>query len=79
MTPRVVKVEPLSNYELMLEFDNGERKKYDVNPLIKGSWMGQLRDLDLFNTVHVGGISVEWDGGQDLCPDDLYENSVPLK
>lgn len=78
MSPRVVNVRPLPNYELLLEFENGEMRKYDVKPMIKGSWMGELKDISLFNTVHIGGLSIEWDGGQDLCPDDLYENSIPI-
>ncbi len=28
--------------------------------------------------MHVAGLSVAWCGGQDICPDDLYENSVPV-
>lgn len=77
MTPSAVKVKPLEGYRLFVVFDNGEEKIYDVNPLIRGEWFGQLRNLKLFNTVHIAGLSVEWEDGQDVCPDDLYFNSVP--
>ena len=77
MSPKIVQVTPLPDYELLLAFENGEQRVYDVKPMIKGDWMGQLKDPVLFQTVHVAGISIEWDGGQDLCPDDLYENSRP--
>ena len=47
-----------------------------MKPLIRGDWFGKLKDMNVFNTVHIGGISVEWEEGQDVCPDDLYYNSV---
>lgn len=78
MNPKVTAVKPLPDYELLLTFENEEQRIYDVKPMIKGTWMGQLKDPSLFATVHIGGISIEWDGGQDLCPDDLYENSRPV-
>lgn len=27
-------------------------------------------------TVKVGGLSIEWANGADICPDELYYNSV---
>ena len=76
MIPVSIKVKPLEDYHIHVTFDNNEEKIYDVNPLIQGDWFGQLRDINIFNTVHVAGISVEWAEGQDVCPDDLYYNSV---
>lgn len=78
MRPKAVKVEPLENYKLRIAFDNGEVKIYDVNPLIKGEWFGQLKDKAVFNTVHIAGLSVEWVNGQDICPDDLYYSSISV-
>lgn len=76
MTPTAIQVEPLDDYKLFVTFDNGEERVYDANPLIRGDWFGQLRDINIFRTVHIAGISVEWADGQDVCPDDLYYNSV---
>jgi ABC-type glycerol-3-phosphate transport system permease component len=33
---------------------------------------------DTFNTAHIAGLSIEWEGGQDICPDDLYYSSKPI-
>jgi hypothetical protein len=77
-TPRATDVVPLDGYLLLVTFDNGERRVYDANPLIRGDWFGQLRDPTLFATVHVAGLSVEWAGGQDVCPDELYHASAPV-
>ncbi|MBQ7535016.1 MAG: DUF2442 domain-containing protein [Stomatobaculum sp.] len=78
LRPTVISVFPLSDYHLQLEFDNGEKKIFDVKPYISGSWYGELKDPDLFNTVFANGYTVEWKNGQDLCPDELYYNSKPL-
>lgn len=79
MTPTAKKVKPLNGYRLLVDFDNGEARIYDATPLIRGDWFGQLKDVNVFNTVHIAGISVEWAGGQDVCPDDLYHNSIPVE
>ncbi len=78
-TPKAVKVKPIENYKLLVEFSNEEKRIYDVKPLIRGDWFGQLDDVSKFNTVHIAGLSVEWEDGQDICPDDLYYNSVQQK
>jgi hypothetical protein len=36
-----------------------------------------LRSPAIFNTVKPAGLSIEWVHGQDVCPDELYYNSVP--
>ena len=76
--PKAVDVKPMDGYRLFVVFDNGEEKIYDAKPLIKGDWFGQLKDTKVFNTVDIAGLSVEWSGGQDVCPDDLYYSSTPV-
>lgn len=77
--PKVIKVKALENYRLLLDFDNGEIREFDVSPYLHGEFMGALSNVNYFNQVKVGEISVEWPGGQDLCPDDIYENSVLVR
>ncbi len=76
--PQAVDVKPLDDYKLKILFNNGEMRIYDAKPLIKGDWFGELKDKKVFNTVRIAGLSVEWSGGQDVCPDDLYYSSVPV-
>jgi hypothetical protein len=35
MSPKVVTVEPLADYQLRLFFDNGEVKRFDVSPYLE--------------------------------------------
>ena len=76
LRPTVTKVIPKDNYNLLLEFNNGEKKYFDVKPYIKVSWFGKLNDKLYFSQVKTNGFNIEWSDGQDICPDDLYFNSV---
>lgn len=78
LRPTVIQVDPKENFFLLLEFDNGEKKRFDVKPYIKGSWYGKLNDESYFCTVKPNGFNIEWQEGQDICPDDLYYNSISL-
>lgn len=76
LRPTAIKVIPKDNYLLDIEFDNGECREFDVKPYIKGSWYGQLQDINYFKSASVDGFTVTWPDGQDICPDELYELSV---
>ena len=73
LRPTAVKVIPKDDYILDVEFDNGERKEFDVKPYIRGEWYGKLHDRNYFNAVETDGYTVVWPEGQDICPDELYE------
>lgn len=76
LRPTAKMVTPLPDYMLRIRFDNEETKIFDVKPYIKGSWYGELTNPAYFSSVSVNGFSVEWANGQDLCPDEIYYNSV---
>lgn len=77
--PRPVSVKPLPDYRLLLEFEDGKRGIYDVKPHIRGSWYGELADVDVFNAVRTDGTTVVWPDGQDICPDCLYDGCTDEK
>ncbi len=75
MIPKPKEVQPLDNYCLQVLFDNGETKIYDMLPLLECPFYRKLKNKHLFNTVKVKDITLEWASGEDICPDELYENS----
>ena len=77
MNPRVVSVKPLSEYRLLVEFSNGERKILDVSSYLTFGVFQQLKDPAVFSAVRVSYGTVEWPGEMDLCPDTVYLESVP--
>jgi hypothetical protein len=76
--PRVLNVTPLAGYKVMVSFDTGEQKIFDVTPYISGDWFGKLQDVEFFNTVRAAGHTIVWSGGQDIAPHELYDYSVPV-
>lgn len=56
LRPTVINVAAKDNYYVLLEFDNGEKKAFDVKPYIKGSWYGKLKDKVYFSTVKTNGF-----------------------
>lgn len=79
LRPTAIDVIPLENYKLLIKFDNGEKKLFDVKPYISGSWYGELKNENYFKAVMVDGFTVVWPNGQDICPDDLYYSAINEK
>lgn len=73
LRPTAIQVEAICAYQILVEFDNGEKKRFDVEPYIKGEWYGQLRSWEYFKRVFTDGYTVAWPDGQDICPDELYD------
>ncbi len=70
-------VQPLPGLKLRLTFSNGEQRILDVTPWLNTGVFRQLRDVALFNTAHISFDTVAWNNGADLCPEVLYDQSVP--
>ena len=80
LQPRLLSVEPVDPLKLRLRYETGEVKLFDVAPYATGPWYGELKDRSYFRTVQLlpGGIGIEWTGGQDIAPHELYELSVAV-
>lgn len=79
MYPGVKSVKPLADHRLLLVFDNGERRIFDVAPWLTKGAFRELRDDESFRTVRVSFDTVEWANGCDLCPELLYAESDPVE
>jgi hypothetical protein len=79
MNPRVVTVKPNPNFTITLTFANGEVRLFDVKPYLEKGFFRELKDPKIFNTVKPMLGSVQWQGGQDFCPDTLYMDSQVLE
>jgi len=72
-------VTPVEDYKLLLTFTNGERRLFDMKPYLNKGVFRELRDVSLFNTVHVSFDTVEWNNEADFDPEALYNYSVKVK
>jgi hypothetical protein len=72
-------VKPLPDFRLLITFDNGERRIFNVEPYLDKGVFRELRNESLFKSVHVNFDAVEWANGADLCPEIVYAESVPVE
>lgn len=75
MNPRVKDVKPSNDYTLILTFSNNKVKVFDIKPYLDTGIFNELRDKSKFNSVRPILGSIQWQTGQDLCPDTLYMES----
>ena len=78
MNPRVKKAEPNDNFELIIEFNNGEIKIFDMKPYLDFGVFKELKEPEYFKKVKPFMGTVAWPDGQDICPDTLYLDSVSV-
>ena len=76
MNPRVKTVKPIVNYRLLVGFENGEVRIFDVNPYLDKGIFKELRSMEKFNSVKVVEGTVQWINEADFCPDTLYMESI---
>jgi len=74
----VVKVEARPNYELLLEFENGEQRIFDMAPYMSRRPFVRLNNSPLFMQAHVDYGTVVWPGNIDIAPETLYDRSSPV-
>jgi len=72
MNPRVKSVKALDDYELELEFDNGESGIFSVRPYLKYPVYRALEDKALFREAKIVFGAVAWNSDIDMSPDNLY-------
>ena len=75
MRPKAIGVRPLSDYKLELTFEDGKKGIFDVKPYLEFVQFFKLKDEELFKTVRIEGLSISWDNGADICPDELYNGT----
>lgn len=75
----VKEVQPQPNLKLLLTFENGEKRLFDIHPYLDTGVFRDLQDPSIFNTVRICFDTVEWPNGADLCPETLYRESIPVK
>lgn len=66
------------NFVLLLEFENGERRRFDMAPYMDRKPWRRLKEANTFNGAFIECGTVSWPGHIDIDPETLYERSEPL-
>jgi hypothetical protein len=74
---RVKNVQVIEDYKLILDFSNGEKKLFDYKPLLEKN--DPLRNKGFFSQAKAEYGTVIWTEDIDICPEILYEKSIPYE
>ena len=78
--PKIVSVEAMEDYLLLIKFDTNEEKIYDMKELIQSiNYYEKLKDKNYFKNVKPSGDTVIWENGEDVCPENLYYKSKKIE
>ena len=72
MNPRVTTVKVLDDYQLELEFENGEHGHFSMKEYLDYPVFRPLKDYQLFKQAKVTFGFVSWNDDIDMSPDTLY-------
>ena len=73
---RVVDVNYIKDYTMDLKFSNGETRRVDFLPLLKGAKREELKDMNNFIQFGLNHWTLEWYNGIDFAPDYLYKQGT---
>jgi Protein of unknown function (DUF2442) len=75
----VVQVKAGHGFTLELEFENGERRMFNMTSIMDKKPFSRLRDTGAFFAAHVDYGTVVWPGNIDIAPETLYDRSVLIE
>ncbi|MBL0210526.1 MAG: DUF2442 domain-containing protein [Holophagaceae bacterium] len=74
----VVRVEAQPGNILVIDFENGERRRFDMTPYLTRRPFQQLSTQSVFLCARVDNGTVGWPGNIDIAPETLYLRSTPM-
>lgn len=72
-------VKPLPDYRLYVEIDNGDKGIFDLKPYLEHGVFRELQDENYFNQVGILFGAVTWPHEQDIAPETLLAEMVPVE
>lgn len=73
---KIIDVDYIKDYELLIAFSDGSKKRVDLKPYLKGEVFGDLLDKDKFIQYGLTNSTIEWANGADLAPEFLHEIGI---
>ena len=75
---KITAVTANDDFSLDLRFNDGSVKRFNVKPYLDYEVFRELNDLNYFKQVHVGFGTVQWPNEQDISPETLYIEGLPI-
>lgn len=77
--PRIKDVKILEDYKLEITYVTDEIKIYDMTKNLNIDFYKKLNNKEYFKKAKSVETTIEWPDGEDIDPNELYENSICLK
>ena len=74
----IISVTPSQDFQLLLVFTNGEKRRFDMRPLLAMKPWNRIAISTVFSRARVEYGTVVWPGEIDVAPETLYLDSVPV-
>lgn len=79
MVPDIEEAKALDKYYIYLKYETGEEKIYNMTEnILKIPYYNKLKSAKYFKDLKPRGDTVEWANGEDVAPENLYYNSIPI-
>lgn len=75
---KVVAVKANEDFVLDLQFNDGSVRRFDAKPYLNFGVFTELKDIHYFRQVRLAFGTVQWPHEQDISPETLYLESLPL-
>ena len=75
----IIHVSVQSDFVLFLDFENGERRAFNMTAYLDQKPWARLKCGSVFQGAFVENGTVAWPGNIDIDPETLYERSVLIE
>ena len=75
---KITAVTANDDFSLDLQFSDGSLKRFDAKPYLDYEVFRELKDLNYFKQVDIAFGTVQWPHEQDISPETLYIEGVPV-
>jgi len=75
---KVVEVSANDDFSLDLKFADGTTKRFNAKPYLDYEVFRELKNLAYFRQVSIAFGTVQWPHEQDISPETLYVEGVPV-
>ncbi len=69
---KVINAKAENDFSLILEFNDGSVKRFDVKPYLDYEVFKPLKDLNYFKRIKIAFGTVQWTDELDISPETLY-------
>lgn len=72
-------VKPLSDYRIYVELEDGRKGIFDLKPYLDRGVLQELRNVHYFIQVGILFGAITWPNEQDIAPETLLAEMLPVK